>query len=103
MRCDTGETTPGGFLDDSQTVSLQRQVDNQREVMEENQKEVRGQGSHYRFSAEGFPLMAISGFSFMVSRSTRDRMKKAEFIIIVFGGGGSGNFMADVISSVWLM
>nr|XP_022305127.1 A-kinase anchor protein 9-like isoform X11 [Crassostrea virginica] len=30
----------GGFLDDSQTVSLQRQVDNQREVMEENQKEI---------------------------------------------------------------
>lgn len=50
----------GGFLDDSQTVSLQRQLDNQREVMEENQKEVRGQGSHYRFFAEGFPLMAVS-------------------------------------------
>ncbi|XP_078321602.1 uncharacterized protein LOC111112099 isoform X12 [Crassostrea virginica] len=30
----------GGFLDDSQTVSLQRQLDNQREVMEENQKEI---------------------------------------------------------------
>lgn len=33
----------GGFLDDSQTSSLQRQVDNQREVTEEKDKEVRGQ------------------------------------------------------------
>ena len=33
----------------------------------------RGQGSHYRFFAEGFPLMAVSGISFMVSGSTRDR------------------------------
>ena len=56
-----------GFLDDSQIPSLEQQVGNQREVMEKNQQEVRGQGSHYRFSAERFPIIAVSEISFMVS------------------------------------